>query len=120
MATFQTERLMLATAHAPRVRGAFINADQVLGPTPAAERRYHETWLRQARARDVSADDLTQALERMRADRMSPLAAQLQWLKRPASATSIAPTRTTAAPCTAGSNSEPDQVTSCRRSPRTS
>jgi tRNA (cmo5U34)-methyltransferase len=64
-----------------RPGGAFINADQVLGPSATAERRYHETWLRQARERDVGATDLAQALERMRADRMCPLAVQLRWLE---------------------------------------
>lgn len=61
--------------------GIFINADQVLGPTPPIEQVYHETWLRQAQALGVSATDLTAALERMKADRMAPLASQLAWLQ---------------------------------------
>ena len=64
-----------------RAPGAFINADQILGPTAAAERRNRETWLRQAREKGVSEADLSQALERMRADRTAPLLDQLRWLE---------------------------------------
>src|SRR5262249_1973311 len=61
--------------------GAFINADQVLGPTPAAEQRNRDARLRQARAKGVSDGDLEQAIERMRADRTTPLIDQLHWLE---------------------------------------
>jgi len=61
--------------------GRFINADQILGPTPDIEQVYHETWLRQARDLEVSETDLNAALERMKADRMAPLDSQLDWLQ---------------------------------------
>lgn len=61
--------------------GIFINADQVLGATPEIEGQYREAWLRQVRAKGVSEDDLTAALERMREDKMSTLGAQLKWLE---------------------------------------
>ncbi|HIJ91744.1 MAG: methyltransferase domain-containing protein [Desulfobulbaceae bacterium] len=61
--------------------GTFINADQVLGPTPEIEQAYQETWLRQVRERGVSDADLDSALERMQADRMAPLDSQLNWLQ---------------------------------------
>jgi tRNA (cmo5U34)-methyltransferase len=61
--------------------GRFINADQILGPTPDIEQVYHETWLRQARDLGVSETDLNAALERMKADRMAPLDSQLDWLQ---------------------------------------
>ncbi len=61
--------------------GRFVNADQVLGPTPRLEQHYQDTWLRQARERAVSAADLSAALERMREDRTAPLADQLAWLR---------------------------------------
>jgi tRNA (cmo5U34)-methyltransferase len=61
--------------------GVFINADQVLGATPEIEARYHETWLRQVRARGVSAADLAAAVERMKDDKMATIAAQLNWLE---------------------------------------
>ncbi|MDG4476605.1 class I SAM-dependent methyltransferase [Thiovibrio frasassiensis] len=62
--------------------GIFINADQILGPTPDIEQVYQETWLRQARDLGVSEVDLNAALERMQADRMAPLSSQLEWLRQ--------------------------------------
>ena len=62
--------------------GRFINADQILGPTPDIEQVYHETWLRQTRDLGVSETDLNAALERMKADKMAPLSSQLDWLQQ--------------------------------------
>jgi tRNA (cmo5U34)-methyltransferase len=62
--------------------GIFINADQILGPTPDIEQVYQETWLRQARDLGVSEADLNAALERMQADKMAPLSSQLEWLQQ--------------------------------------
>jgi len=60
--------------------GTFINADQVLGPTPALEQRYREQWLRDVRGAGLAEADLEKALHRMTADKMATLDAQLQWL----------------------------------------
>lgn len=62
--------------------GKFINADQILGPTPQIEQLYQETWLRQARDLGVSDTDLNAAMKRMQADKMSPLDSQLGWLQQ--------------------------------------
>lgn len=62
--------------------GMFINAEQILGPTPHIEQVYQETWLRQARDLGVSDADLNAALERMKADRMAPLDSHLGWLQQ--------------------------------------
>ncbi len=62
--------------------GIFINAEQILGPTPHIEQVYQETWLRQIQDLGVSDVDLNAALERMKADRMSPLDSQLSWLQQ--------------------------------------
>jgi tRNA (cmo5U34)-methyltransferase len=62
--------------------GIFINAEQILGPTPHIEQVYHETWLRQIRDLGVSDTDLNAALERMKADKMAPLSSQLEWLRQ--------------------------------------
>jgi len=64
-----------------RSGGFFINADQVLGPTPVIEEHYQQTWLRQIRARGCTEEEINLALERMKADRTSTLEAQLHWLK---------------------------------------
>ncbi len=62
--------------------GIFINAEQILGPTPHIEQVYQETWLRQIQDLGVSDGDLNAALERMKADRMAPLDSQLNWLQQ--------------------------------------
>lgn len=61
--------------------GVFINADQALGKTPEIEAKYHETWLRQARERGASEEDISAALRRMETDKCSTLKAQLGWLE---------------------------------------
>ncbi|MCX6021691.1 MAG: methyltransferase domain-containing protein [Chloroflexi bacterium] len=61
--------------------GVFVNADQALGATPELERRYREAWLRQVQENGVPPEELHNALERMKFDRMSPLADQLAWLE---------------------------------------
>ncbi len=63
-----------------RPGGVFVNADQIIGPTPAIEQQYRQAWLMQVRELGVSDDDLQRALTRMQEDKPSPLAMQLQWL----------------------------------------
>lgn len=63
------------------VGGVFINADQVLGSSPAIEQAYRQTWLQQVGDSGVSAEELAAALERMKEDRMAPLQAQMDWLQ---------------------------------------
>src|SRR4051794_6805081 len=60
--------------------GVLINAEQVLGPTPAVEQAYHAQWLRAVRARGVTEADLETALERMQADKCAPLVDRIEWL----------------------------------------
>lgn len=61
--------------------GYFVNADQVLGPTPEAEKEYGEDWLRWVRRGGASDGELTAALARMKADKNATLAAQMRWLR---------------------------------------
>ncbi|MFN8496111.1 MAG: methyltransferase domain-containing protein [Caldilineaceae bacterium] len=61
--------------------GIFMNADQVLGPTPELEHIYHQTWLRQIRQLGCTEHEVALALERMKADRTATLADQLTWLQ---------------------------------------
>jgi len=61
--------------------GTFVNADQVLGSTLGADRRYVDTWLGQVRAAGITADDLAQMSERTRHDRLASLETQLRWLR---------------------------------------
>lgn len=64
-----------------RAGGIFINADQVLGPTPEIERHYHAVWLRQAREKGIAETSLAECLERMKEDKQNPLLDQLAWLR---------------------------------------
>ena len=60
--------------------GWFVNADQVLGPTPEAETEYQEDWVRRVRLAGASEADLAAALARTKADKNATLEAQMAWL----------------------------------------
>jgi tRNA (cmo5U34)-methyltransferase len=61
--------------------GWFVNADQVGGETPEAERDYHEDWLRRVPEAEVSEEDLTAALLRVKAAKNATLQAQMAWVR---------------------------------------
>ncbi len=61
--------------------GLFINAEQVLGPTPAQEEQYRTLWERQIRAAGVDDTGVEQARERMAFDQCSTVDDQLHWLR---------------------------------------
>jgi tRNA (cmo5U34)-methyltransferase len=63
------------------VDGVFINADQVLGPTPEIENRYQQQWVREAKQLGVSPQDLEASLERQKADQCSTMEDQLVWMR---------------------------------------
>jgi tRNA (cmo5U34)-methyltransferase len=60
--------------------GVFVNAEQVAGPTPALDRRYHEVWLAQVATLGSDADEIAAAEGRMAYDRPAPVAEQCRWL----------------------------------------
>jgi tRNA (cmo5U34)-methyltransferase len=60
--------------------GLFVNADQVLGPTPSAEARYRRLWDETVRRSGIDPAEYERAVERMRHDRCAPLRDQLDWL----------------------------------------
>lgn len=64
-----------------RPGGLFVNAEQVLGPTPQAEARYARLWLEQVRAGGVPEAEIAKARERMQHDRCATLDDQLRWLR---------------------------------------
>lgn len=61
--------------------GLFVNAEQVLGPTPEAEDRYVRFWHADIRAAGVSEDEIAAAAERMAFDRCASVEAQLAWMR---------------------------------------
>lgn len=62
--------------------GVFINADQILGRTPEIEKAYEAAWLRQARDKMCTPEEIQVALNRMKADKTLPLSVQLQLLEK--------------------------------------
>jgi tRNA (cmo5U34)-methyltransferase len=64
-----------------RPAGLFVNAEQVLGPTPAAEARYRRLWDEQVLGSGVDRVEYERAVERMRHDRCATLADQLEWMR---------------------------------------
>jgi tRNA (cmo5U34)-methyltransferase len=76
------KRDLFARVHAALVPGGvFVNAEQVLAPTPEAEQANHARWLAEVQAAGIAASDLASALERMAADRLATLDEQLGWLR---------------------------------------
>jgi tRNA (cmo5U34)-methyltransferase len=64
-----------------RPSGLFVNAEQVLGPTPAAEARYRRLWDQQVLASGVDRLEYERAVQRMLHDRCATLADQLEWMR---------------------------------------
>lgn len=61
--------------------GAFINADQVLGPTPERDAEYRAAWMARTRELGVPESDLAAAIERMKHDITATEADQVRWLR---------------------------------------
>jgi tRNA (cmo5U34)-methyltransferase len=61
--------------------GIFVNADQVVGETPAIDSRYCATWVGAVRESGIDPAAMWAAFERTKLDRMSPLSPQLDWLR---------------------------------------
>ncbi|WP_134703097.1 class I SAM-dependent methyltransferase [Ammoniphilus sp. YIM 78166] len=59
----------------------FINADQVLGDTPYLDSLYKEEWRRKVENSKLSKEEILNAYERTKLDKMSTLDEQLNWLK---------------------------------------
>ncbi len=79
----QKEKLYSKIYACLRPGGMFINADQVLGSTEFAEKIYTETWRNMVEGHtELTDEEKISAFERIKLDRMSGLAAQLQWLTK--------------------------------------
>lgn len=64
-----------------RPAGLFVNAEQVLGPTPAAEARYRRLWDGQVLGSGVDRLEYERAVDRMQHDRCATLFDQLEWMR---------------------------------------
>jgi tRNA (cmo5U34)-methyltransferase len=61
--------------------GAFVNAEQVRGPTRWLAQRQRESWLQACRREGASEEELAAALERMTVDRETDVETQLRWMR---------------------------------------
>ena len=59
----------------------FVNADQVLGHTPAVDALYKGDWSHKIENSGLTSEELQAAYERTKLDKMSTLSDQLQWLQ---------------------------------------
>ena len=78
----QKQSLFHQVARLLAPNGRFINADQVLGETAAAERIYTEAWRQHVmRSTALTEAEKNAAFERIKLDRMATLSDQFQWLR---------------------------------------
>jgi tRNA (cmo5U34)-methyltransferase len=76
------KRRLFGRIHAAlRPGGAFINAEQVSGPTPALDEVYRRLWLQQVREAGASPDQIADSLYRQQDDRCASVEAQLAWMR---------------------------------------
>ncbi|MNZ81862.1 hypothetical protein D3C78_1005430 [compost metagenome] len=59
----------------------FVNADQVLGPTPFLESLYIKDWKQRIESSDLSLEEIKAAYERIKLDKMGTLEFQMSALK---------------------------------------
>jgi tRNA (cmo5U34)-methyltransferase len=64
-----------------RPGGWFVDADNVLAPTPALAASDRRAWIAHVRRSGIEDAELAAALRRTRLDVLAPLAAQLGWLR---------------------------------------
>jgi tRNA (cmo5U34)-methyltransferase len=60
--------------------GVFVNAEQVLAPTPWLQEREREMWREACRAAGASEAEIADAERRMEHDRCSEVRSQLEWM----------------------------------------
>lgn len=65
-----------------RPGGRFVDADNVLSPTPGLAARDRALWVARVRESGIAGAELAAALRRTRLDVLAPLASQLEWLRR--------------------------------------
>lgn len=63
-----------------RPGGVFVNAEQVCGPTAWLDDLYSDWWRRDCRAAGAGEGEIGEAEVRMRVDRCTDVATQLQWM----------------------------------------
>jgi tRNA (cmo5U34)-methyltransferase len=78
----EDKRALFARVHdVLRPGGVFVNAEQVLGPTPELAKLYVDSWQRRCRELGASDEEVAASVQRRRHDRSAPVEDQLQWLR---------------------------------------
>ena len=76
------KRALFRRIHAAlRPGGVFVNAEQVLGPTPQLEERYKRMWLDEVRSLGATEQQVADSLLRQQEDRCAPVKEQLLWMR---------------------------------------
>jgi tRNA (cmo5U34)-methyltransferase len=76
------KQVLFAKIHAAlKPGGVFINAEQVLGPTPALETRYKQLWLDRVRTLGATEPQIADSLYRQQEDRCASVEDQLAWMR---------------------------------------
>ncbi|MDI6725264.1 MAG: methyltransferase domain-containing protein [Methanobacterium sp.] len=60
--------------------GIFLNADQVIGPTPDVDKSYQENWMQKIEENNFTGPEKDTAMERMKFDNPATLEDNLKWL----------------------------------------
>jgi tRNA (cmo5U34)-methyltransferase len=61
--------------------GVFVNAEQVMGSTPALEERYKREWLHKVRALGATEQQISDSLFRQQEDRCASVEDQMAWMR---------------------------------------
>lgn len=61
--------------------GVFVNAEQVLGPTPALEERYKREWLHTVKALGATEQEIRDSLFRQQEDHCASVEDQMAWMR---------------------------------------
>lgn len=67
--------------NALRPEGVFVNAEQVLGPTPGLEQRYKQVWLEQVKMLGATEQEIKDSLFRQQEDRCASVDEQIGWMR---------------------------------------
>jgi tRNA (cmo5U34)-methyltransferase len=78
----EAKRELFGRVHAAlKPGGAFVNAEQVLGPTTALEAQYKREWLDEVRRLGATEEQIERSLFRQREDRCATVEDQLAWMR---------------------------------------
>ncbi len=61
--------------------GVFVNAEQVLGPTPVLEERYKREWLHKVKALGATEQEISDSLFRQQEDHCASVEDQMTWMR---------------------------------------